>query len=234
MKRFNTLADVAPPQAVPDNVQLVRETPPQTMAQLLGATVLSLGAGFTVLIGMALVAIGFELPWRVPFAAAGLAMIAAAITSFMMLDSLLITRETITGTAFVPPPPEMQQMVTVEVIDPEHNRVGYFDVPGGTDALYKLACGLLAGRTFSEAEWTGAGQPYSRGEFRKLRGELLERGLIIWRNPRAPAQGVELTLAGRHVFARIAEQSHAPRAHAGTGPQILIPPQPGEGSSDGP
>jgi len=68
-----------------------------------------------------------------------------------------------------------------------------------------LARGILAGRPFSEAEWTGRGKPFSRREFRALRSELLERGLLEWRNPRAPSQGVELTSVGRAVFARLAE-----------------------------
>jgi len=69
-----------------------------------------------------------------------------------------------------------------------------------------LAKGLVAGRPFSESEWTGGGRPFSRREFRELRTELLERGLLEWRNPRAPAQGVELTAPGRHVMQRLAQE----------------------------
>lgn len=69
-----------------------------------------------------------------------------------------------------------------------------------------LAKGVLAGRALSEAEWTGNGRPFSRRELRGIRSELLERGLLEWRNVRAPAQGVQLTAAGRAVFERLAGQ----------------------------
>lgn len=67
-----------------------------------------------------------------------------------------------------------------------------------------LARGIMNGRSFSEAEWTGNGRPFSKREFRELRSELLERGLLEWRNPKAPAQGVVLTRSGRAVFSRLA------------------------------
>ena len=66
-----------------------------------------------------------------------------------------------------------------------------------------LAKGIIAGQSFSEGAWTGNGALFSKAEFRALRGELLERGLLEWRNGSAPAQGVVLTAPGRAVFEKL-------------------------------
>lgn len=101
------------------------------------------------------------------------------------------------------------ETLTVELVQRHPSGSGRIQfIEFGVDAKRArfFAEGLLHGRSFSESEWTGNGRPFSRKEFRELRSELLERGLLEWRNPRAPAQGVELTAPGRHVMAKLAEQ----------------------------
>ena len=86
--------------------------------------------------------------------------------------------------------------------------IEFIDLPHA-DRLPVLAAGLLAGRSFNQAAWTGAGGLFSRAEFDQLRDVLIERGLAAWKNPNARAQGVELTAAGRAVMRRLAERSPA-------------------------
>ena len=97
------------------------------------------------------------------------------------------------------------QVIRVEVTNGKQEV--YLDLPGKPQALATLARGVLNGRSFAEDTWSGRGGLFSRSEFRQLRDTLIERGLAVWRNPNAKAQGVELTAAGRAVFRRLAELS---------------------------
>ena len=101
-----------------------------------------------------------------------------------------------------PAPPET---VRIEMIENGGQDVQFIDLPSA-DKLPALASGLLQGRQFSQAVWTGGGQLFSRGEFEALRAELLRRGLAAYRNPQAPAQGLVLTAAGRAIFKRLANK----------------------------
>jgi hypothetical protein len=97
----------------------------------------------------------------------------------------------------------------VELIS-EGGRAGDFiDLPY-PDRLPQLAAGLLQGRTFAQSVWTGGGNLYSRSEFELLRGELIRRGLAVWKNERAPAQGIELTAAGRAIIRHLAPHPTGP------------------------
>jgi len=107
-------------------------------------------------------------------------------------------------TALAPEPEPERPTVRVELAHQGEKRVQYLDLPGDPDRLAHLARKVLAGEPFSEARWTGAGRPFSKGEFQALRAELLRAHLVRWRNPGAPAQGLELTPAGRAVLQRIA------------------------------
>jgi hypothetical protein len=97
------------------------------------------------------------------------------------------------------PPPTIRVEVT------EGARQVYLDLPGEPEDLATMARGVLNGRSLAEGTWSGRGGLFSRSEFRTIRDELIERGLATWRNPRAKAQGVELTAAGRAVFRLLAE-----------------------------
>lgn len=102
-----------------------------------------------------------------------------------------------------PEPPALPPL-RVEVMQEGGRRGDFIDLPY-PDRLPELASGLLSGRRqFAQTAWTGAAGVFSRAEFDNLRGEFLRRGLARWKNPQAPAQGVELTPAGRAVLRKLA------------------------------
>ena len=90
------------------------------------------------------------------------------------------------------------------------------DLPCTRDSLTALARGLSAGKPFSEAEWTGTGKPFSRGEhgtFTKLREAFIDRGIMAWKDPEVPTLGMEPTKAGWALF------RHLSPTQAGNGTQ---------------
>lgn len=103
------------------------------------------------------------------------------------------------GVVGCPPSPSM----CVEVAEGRSTRFVELEVE--PDQAARFARGVLAGRPLAEASWTGRGALFSRSEFRGVRDELLERGMAVWVNERAHAQGVVLTAAGRAVFRRLAD-----------------------------
>jgi len=104
-------------------------------------------------------------------------------------------------------PPEP---VRVEVIQDNGRRVDFIDLPASQDQLVSLASGLITGIPLSENNWTGSGAPFSKREFHSIRDLLIRRGLARWINPRARAQGLELTGSGRSVMRRFASLAAAP------------------------
>jgi len=115
-------------------------------------------------------------------------------------------------TALAPEPTEEPErpVVRVELAHQGDRRVQYLDLPGDPELLAHLARRVLAGDPLSEARWTGKRGPFSKAEFQTLRAELLRAGVVRWRNPGAPAQGLELTPAGRVVFRRLAQGGEPP------------------------
>jgi hypothetical protein len=79
-----------------------------------------------------------------------------------------------------------------------------------------LSRGLLAGASFSEAQWSGAGALFSRSQFRKVRDEFLKRGWLEWVNPEARAQGLQLTRSGTAVIRYFAQVEKPPTLKART------------------
>lgn len=106
-------------------------------------------------------------------------------------------------------PEPTPQPLRVELYQDGGRQGDFIDLPY-RDRLPALASGLLAGRQFSQTAWTGGGQLFSRAEFEELRGELLRRGLARWKNENAPAQGLEVTPAGRAILKRIASTPTPP------------------------
>lgn len=103
------------------------------------------------------------------------------------------------------PPPEETRTVRIELVQDGGSRGDWIDLPTSPERLALLGDGLLnSGRTFNLSSWTGRGQPFTRREFEALRAALLERGLLVWRTPGSPAQGVELSPAGRAIMRRFA------------------------------
>ncbi len=58
--------------------------------------------------------------------------------------------------------------------------------------------GILSGEPVTVARWTGSGRTFRRGEFEKLRSELMERGILRWRGARN--QGADLTPEGKEIL----------------------------------
>lgn len=78
----------------------------------------------------------------------------------------------------------------------------FLDLDVEPDKVRTFAQSVLAGRSLAVAEWTGTGGLFSRGQFERLRGDLLERGLVRWVG-KGKGQGVMLTPAGKRVFERL-------------------------------
>jgi len=97
--------------------------------------------------------------------------------------------------------------VRVEVSGNGGRSLQFIDLPANEQQLLALANGVLSGATLSEGAWSGSGRPFTRAEFRALRDELIRRNLATWRNPEAPAQGVELTLPGKAIMRRFASMA---------------------------
>ncbi len=113
-----------------------------------------------------------------------------------------LNHDGVIGEPELPPQPEPQSL-RVELLQEGGRRGDWIDLPF-PDKLPALAAGLLEGRQFTQTVWTGGGRLYSRAEFEAVRGEMLRRGLARWKNPQAPAQGAELTPAGRAVLRKLA------------------------------
>jgi len=204
-----------------------RDEPVGGVATVGAVVSLALGFGFLAFVGFGFLALAFSWSVRVAVGASGLVVLAVAVAWFGKVEGLWWSSERVTRGA--PPTPAASQSLSVEVIEPESRRLRYLDLPGDVGQLQALASGLLAGRTFAEAEWTGSGRLYSKAEFRQLRGQLLERGILTWRNSRAPSQGVELTAVGKAVFRSIVEDTTRTTAHARTGQRFALVDREGQG-----
>lgn len=200
-------------------VPLVEKRTPMLDTEAVRAFVfLALGSGFVVFVGSGLIMLALGWTVKVAVGLTGAVVLATWGVFVVRVWQAWFQTETVRQPG-QPEPYQVRDGVAVEVSVPEENRMQFLDLPGGAVELQQLASGVLNGRTFAEAEWTGAGALYSKSEFRELRGQLLERGLLCWRNDRAPSQGVELTRVGQAVFSRIAEQTRT-HAHARGGGQF--------------
>jgi hypothetical protein len=107
---------------------------------------------------------------------------------------------------FIGQPEPVHQLPPLRVIveEDQGRHAEFIDLPY-PEKLPQLAAGLLAGRTFNQTAWTGHAGIFSRAEFDSLRDTMIERGLLVWKNPEAKAQGVVLTAPGRAVMRRLAD-----------------------------
>jgi len=203
-----------------------RRTP---MLDVGGFLTLALGSGVVSFVGVGLFAWAVGLTARVALGVAGVVVLAVLAVFIVRVWQAWFQTETV-RTATRPEPAQRRDRVEVEVSKPEERAMMFLDLPGSADQLAQLASGVLAGKPFSEGTWSGGGRPYTRAEFRQLRGDLLERGLLTWRNDSAPAQGVELTAPGRAVFRKIAQDSARARAHVRGGGPVTALLRQGRGS----
>jgi hypothetical protein len=111
------------------------------------------------------------------------------------------------------PTPQPPARVVVELQDKNANgydRARYLEFGVPIDKLATFARSVLAGRQLSESVWTGRGGLFSKSEFARMRGQMLEAGVLRWIHPGAPAQGIEVTAAGRQVLRQIANSPTPP------------------------
>lgn len=182
-------------------------------APLVQALVTGALAGIAAGVVVAVLKLGFS-AWAAGAVVWVLATFASWLTfraRFMaILESMLGVDLNHDGAIGDPEPPPALPPLRVEVVEDGGRHESWIDLPY-PERLPDLARGLLSGRRqFAQTAWTGAGQLFSRAEFDQLRGEFLRRGLARWKNPQAPAQGVELTPAGRAVLKRLAGRDDFP------------------------
>jgi hypothetical protein len=75
-----------------------------------------------------------------------------------------------------------------------------YSLPASQEQLTALARAVLSGATLNELSFSSI---FTRSEWRRLRDELIRRGLAEWRSA-SPAQGVQLTRTGLAVFRYLA------------------------------
>ena len=112
--------------------------------------------------------------------------------------------EDLDGDGYVGEPP--QKSLRIEIAEQHKSGawVGFFESPIEEPVLGQFARAVLAGRPTGERKWTGAGQPFSVGEYVAFRDELLQHGLVRWKNEQHHRQGFKLTARGRAVFKQLA------------------------------
>lgn len=99
--------------------------------------------------------------------------------------------------------PEPVQVLRVELKSEDGKQLRFLDLPYA-ERLPDFFRSLETGSSLSESTWCGSGAAFSKPEFFRLRDELLKTGIIRWRNPDAPAQGLDLTPSGKAVARYIA------------------------------
>jgi len=169
-----------------------------------------------VIIGLAVVAfawyVSWPKPWSLGLLIASLTQCAAWLISLARWHRWVYKLEDLTGWDLNrdgqignrPDP------IRVEVIQQEGRQVDFIDLPASQEQLISLASGLMIGAPFAETHWTGERAPFSKGEFHQVRDTMIRRGLARWVNPRAHAQGMELTAPGRAVMRRFASMAGRP------------------------
>ena len=189
----------------------------ETDAWLPAAQGLLVGGAWALVVGLGTLAgvVWAGVPWWLPlFAMVGVFAVVFAVqltATIRERRELLWKREEregrdLDGDGEVGKPE--RQTLTVELVTRHAGgqRIQVIDLGIEPEKATALAKGLMVGlQSFSEGSWTGSGGMFSKREFRELRGELLERGLLEWRNAAAPAQGVVLTAPGRAVFRQLAQ-----------------------------
>jgi len=104
-------------------------------------------------------------------------------------------------------PETTYQPVRVSLISDDGRQGQFANLPATADQLMRLGAGVAAGEGFTVARWTGAGGPFSRGQFERLRAELLRQGWLVWRSDHSTSQGVDVTRGGMAVFRYFASMS---------------------------
>jgi len=98
----------------------------------------------------------------------------------------------------------------LEISENNGRSMQFIDLPAEPDQLIQLGMGIMEGLSFTEAQWVGRGQPFTRTQFVRLRSELIKRGLLVWNSDLDPARGVKVTGKGRAVMRHFASMTNSP------------------------
>jgi hypothetical protein len=151
--------------------------------------------------------IGYALRWRSPWVVAGLAGVVVLAGVWFFLGGRWLSLSDERGSSAAPvmeadsyqaeAPQEVR--VRLEHIKPDgHYQEEIYTLPGSPEQLKALATGLLEDNfPFTERSWCGSGRPFSVDGFRRLRSEMLRRGLLELINGKDARQGFKLTDNGR-------------------------------------
>jgi len=104
----------------------------------------------------------------------------------------------------IPPP------IRVELSSNNGRSMQFVDLPADVDQLVTLGAGIVQGLSFTESQWVGAGQPFTRGQFVRLRSEMIRRGLASWISENNTARGCRVTGKGQALFRHFASMSETP------------------------
>lgn len=118
-----------------------------------------------------------------------------------LIESVLLMDLNHDGHIGFEPEPKLPELPVRVIQDETHQQM--FGLPYPEQAM-QLARGLAGGETFSGRAWAGKGRTFSDAEWNEFTRVLRERGLAVWKNPRAVQQGMDLTAAGRAVFRELA------------------------------
>lgn len=84
-------------------------------------------------------------------------------------------------------------------IDWDEGRAGLFDELNISDQLFiTWACGVAGGKSLGENHWTGAANPFSKGQYHSLIDRLIFLGMVR-KAGKGKSSGYELTSKGRAV-----------------------------------
>jgi hypothetical protein len=108
-----------------------------------------------------------------------------------------------TESAILPP-------VRVELSTNDGRSIQFIDLPAEPDQLMALGAGIVEGFSFTEAQWTGTGAPFSRGQFVRLRSEMIRRGLAAWNSQNDAARGARVTGKGMALCRYFASMNQSP------------------------
>jgi len=97
-------------------------------------------------------------------------------------------------------------MFTLEVQSNQKQHSSFLRFPVALVKIVSFAKGIEKGEPFTVRRWTGAYGIFSGSEFEAIRSEFISRGLATWRNADNHQTGVEFTLVGKRVIARIANE----------------------------
>jgi hypothetical protein len=101
-----------------------------------------------------------------------------------------------------PAPVNQATVIRVDIATDNGRTHNYMDFNIPVDVIRTLADGLLNNRPFTREGWVSTGV-LKEDEFKKIKKEMIERGLMKYKNPNNTKMGVELTPAGRQALEQV-------------------------------